>query len=57
MIIDFKKMMGYGYKKKLTKKESKLKYNKIIGDIIEDIKLHKKQVDTIIKESLEDLRE
>tara|TARA_Y100001937_G_scaffold78323_1_gene106218 strand:- start:1065 stop:1448 length:384 start_codon:yes stop_codon:yes gene_type:complete len=35
--MDYKKMMGYGGKKKVTKKESKPKVNKIIESVKEQI--------------------
>ena len=53
MSINFKKIMGYGYEKKLTKKESKPKVNMVIEDIIKDTNLQKKQLYTIIEEPSE----
>ena len=39
--MDYKKMMGYGDKKKVTKKQSKPKVNKVIESINEEFELIK----------------
>ena len=38
--MDYKKLMGYGDKKKITKKESKLKVNKVLESIKNEFNLN-----------------
>jgi len=38
--VDYKKMMGYGDKKKITKKQSKPKVNKVLQNIKEEFNLN-----------------
>ena len=38
--MDYKKMMGYGDKKKITKKQSKPKVNKVLQNIKEEFNLN-----------------
>ena len=57
--MDYKKMMGYGDKKKVTKKESKSKVNKVLQNIKEEFNLtegpafeykkHAKNIDKSLK--------
>ena len=58
--MDYKKMMGYGDKKKVTKKQSKPKVNKVLKNIKEEFNLnegpafeykkHAKNIDKSLKE-------
>jgi|TARA_R100000027_G_scaffold53836_1_gene42798 hypothetical protein len=60
--MDYKKLMGYGDKKKITKKESKLKVNKVLESIKNEFNLNEgpayeyKKHHKKIQKSLKDLQ-